>query len=223
LLLGAFCVGAPLCFPNLAIGQTATVQPEPSAGTAAEAPGASDEIKREMAELSAQLAQQRAESASQREELQRKFDEERSAREAAEAQILSKAKAEVESAIKANPRVGGIEGLSLSGFVQADFTVKQTSEDQLNPSSGAPLNLGFASSGPRLRRKIDLEAQKALENKARREHPCSLRCKHFNPRRAPKRCAEIRLEASAEMDTDAATASAVRTRAASILGGLTQV
>jgi hypothetical protein len=140
LLLGAFCVGAPLCFPNLAIGQTATVQPEPSAGTAAEAPGASDEIKREMAELSAQLAQQRAESASQREELQRKFDEERSAREAAEAQILSKAKAEVESAIKANPRVGGIEGLSLSGFVQADFTVKQTSEDQLNPSSGAPLN-----------------------------------------------------------------------------------
>ena len=87
----------------------------------------------------------------------------------------------------------------------------------------AALNLGFASSGPFLRRKIDLESQKALENKARRKHPCSLRCKRFNPRRAPKRCAEIRLEASAEMDTDAATASAVRTRAGFTLGVLTRV
>jgi hypothetical protein len=89
--------------------------------------------------------------------------------------------------------------------------------------TGVQLNLGFACSGPLLRREIEAHVQKALENKARRKHPYSLQCKDFNPRRAPKRCAEIRLEASAEMDTDAATASAVRTRAGFTLGVLTQV
>ena len=45
--------------------------------------------------------------------------------------------AAVEAALRKNPSVAGIDGLTLSGFVQADMYVRQTSEDQLNTSTGA--------------------------------------------------------------------------------------
>jgi hypothetical protein len=40
----------------------------------------------------------------------------------------------------AAPAVGGVRGLSLYGYVQADYQLRQSSEDQLNPTSGTPLN-----------------------------------------------------------------------------------
>ncbi len=40
----------------------------------------------------------------------------------------------------AAPAVGGARGLSLYGYVQADYQLRQSSEDQLNPTSGTPLN-----------------------------------------------------------------------------------
>jgi hypothetical protein len=42
---------------------------------------------------------------------------------------------------EAPPAVGSkVRGLSLYGYVQADYQVRQSSEDQLNPTSGTPLN-----------------------------------------------------------------------------------
>ena len=39
------------------------------------------------------------------------------------------------------PRIGTARaGLSLTGFVQADGAIRQSSQDQINPSTGAPLN-----------------------------------------------------------------------------------
>lgn len=41
----------------------------------------------------------------------------------------------------AAPRVGAFSaGLTLRGYVQSDFQIRQSSEDQLNPTSGRPLN-----------------------------------------------------------------------------------
>ena len=41
----------------------------------------------------------------------------------------------------APPRVGAAEsGLSLGGYLQSDYVVRQSSQDQLNPTSGQPLN-----------------------------------------------------------------------------------
>jgi hypothetical protein len=104
------------------------------------APAPGPESKNETGDLADQLTQQRGELASLREEFQRKLDEERTTREAAEARAQEIARATAESALKANPKVSGIEGFRFSGFVQTDYTAKQISEDQLNSSSGAPLN-----------------------------------------------------------------------------------
>jgi len=65
--------------------------------------------------------------------------------------------------------------------------------------------------------------QKALENKAWRLHRCSLQCKRFNPRQAPRRCDEIRLEASAEMEIFALAVSIVPTHVRFTLDGRTKV
>ncbi len=91
------------------------------------------------AEVMAQ-AQQRAELAKLREEFEAKLAEERAAREAAEARAQANARAEIEAALKAEPRLARLSWLTVSGFVQADLNVNQTSQDQLNTSTGAPLN-----------------------------------------------------------------------------------
>lgn len=140
LILGLLCIGAPFGLARPALGQTTSSAQVPDSTPAEEAPASSTESKSETAELAAQLAQQRAELANMREEFQRKLAEERTLREAAEARAQDSARSAIESALKARPGVEGIEGFKLSGFVQSDYTVKQISENQLNPSTGAPLN-----------------------------------------------------------------------------------
>jgi aminotransferase len=93
----------------------------------------------------------------------------------------------------------------------------------LQEAAVAGLNVGFACSEATLRRKIVADVQKTLENMAWRGHLCSLQCKRINPRQAPRRCVEILLEASAEMGTNAVSASAVLTHGRFTSGGLTQV
>jgi hypothetical protein len=119
------------------------------------------------AELAAQLARQQAEIAALREEVAQRLQEEKAAREAAQAAFSQKssedlakaaqeAKDAAEAAVAKNPRVSGSDGLTLSGFMQNDYYVKQTSEDQLNTATGAPLNDNrFTVRRARLRTSID--------------------------------------------------------------------
>jgi hypothetical protein len=133
-------MGAPFGLAKPALGQT-TQAAQVSDSASEESEQVPNTVtKNETADLTAQLAQQRAELASMREEFQRKLTEERTAREAAEARAQDSTRSEIESALKASPKVGGIEGFKLSGFVQTDFTSKQISENQLNTSTAAPLN-----------------------------------------------------------------------------------
>ena len=112
------------------------------------------------AELTAQVARQQVEITALREEVERRFRDERATREAAEAKAAEDAKADgkaaAEAALQKDPRVSGSDGLTLSGFMQNDFYIKQTSEDQLNTSTGAPLNDNrFTIRRARLRGAID--------------------------------------------------------------------
>jgi hypothetical protein len=136
LVWGLLCAVAPFALSGMALGQTTAPVPDSVPADSVPAPG--DEAKKEVAELSAQLAQQRAELAGLREEMQRKLADEKAAREAAEAKAETNARAEVDAALKAER--AGRQWLTISGFVQADLNVNQTSEDQLNTSTGAPLN-----------------------------------------------------------------------------------
>jgi hypothetical protein len=107
-------------------------------------------------ELSARLSKQEAELGELRAELERRLTDERAQREAAQAKLAADTQATVDATLTAHPRVSGSDGLTLSGFLQADMYVKQTSEDQLNTSSGAPLNDNrFAIKRARLRGSID--------------------------------------------------------------------
>ncbi len=136
LVWGLLCAVAPFALSGMALGQTTAPVPDSVPADSVPAPG--DEAKKEVAELSAQLAQQRAELAGLREEMQRKLADEKAAREAAEAKAETNARAEVDAALKAERE--GRQWLRMSGFVQADLNVNQTSQDQLNTSTGAPLN-----------------------------------------------------------------------------------
>lgn len=109
-----------------------------------------------MAELAAQVVRQAEEIAALRASIEERLAEERSARLAAEAKIPDTARAAVEVALQRAPKVSGLDGLTLSGLVQTDLYVKQTSEDQLNTSTGAPLNDDrFALRRLRLRTALD--------------------------------------------------------------------
>jgi hypothetical protein len=156
LILGLLCFGIPLGLASQALGQTPSSAQAPASVPAEDGPAQSGESKSETAALAAELAQQRAEMARLREDFERRLAEEGTAREAAEARTQNDARAAVESALKARPSVGAVEGFNLSGFVQTDFTSKQISEDQLNPSTGAPLNEDrFFIRRARLRAAID--------------------------------------------------------------------
>lgn len=94
------------------------------------------------------LAQERAraevERIALRAELVEKLTAERAERETREEQLASETDARLEKrlaeALKIPPSVSGSQGLSLSGVVQADLAFRQSSEDQVNSSTGAPLN-----------------------------------------------------------------------------------
>jgi hypothetical protein len=106
--------------------------------------------------LTAKLAEQEEALKALRTDMERRLSEEQSARRAAEADLAAALKAQHDEALKASPKVMGTDGLTLSGFLQADMYVRQTSEDQLNTSTGAPLNDDrFAIKRARLRASID--------------------------------------------------------------------
>jgi hypothetical protein len=140
LIWGLLCAATPLAFSRTALGQTTAHVP--ASVPADSVPTSADAAPIGTAELAAQVAQQRAELASLREEVQRKLAEEKAARAAAEMAAENKAqtnaKAEVEAAL-ASERAAR-QWLKISGFVQADLNVNQTSQDQINTSTGVPLN-----------------------------------------------------------------------------------
>ena len=127
---------AMLWAPCLARGQEAAPAPATDSSSEEPTPAVTDRV----AELSAQVAKQAAEMAALKATIEQRLAEERAARQAAEAKSNEAVKAAVESALQRTPKVSGPDGLTLSGFIQADMYVKQSSEDQLNTSTGAPLN-----------------------------------------------------------------------------------
>ena len=148
-----------LCTPSLALGQESQPAQEPGdAAPELESPATLGE--RRMAEMAEQVARQEVEIKALRETMEKRLGEEAAARKSAEAKAEDKteenAKAVVEATLKNSPRVAGSEGLTLSGFFEADMYVKQNSEDQLNTSTGAPLNDNrFTLRRARLRGSID--------------------------------------------------------------------
>jgi hypothetical protein len=84
-------------------------------------------------------------------ELTRELSTERAAREASEKRIVAevaeiearadaRAQARISEALSLKPWAGENRGLSFSGFLQAELWFRQSSEDQLNESTLAPLN-----------------------------------------------------------------------------------
>ena len=146
---------AMLCTPSLALGQESQPAQEPGdSAPESESPAVLGE--RRMAAMAEQVARQEAEIKALRETFEKRLGEEASARNAAEAKAEDNAKAVVEATLKNSPRVTGSDGLTLSGFFQADMFVKQNSEDQLNTSTSAPLNDDrFTIRRARLRASID--------------------------------------------------------------------
>jgi hypothetical protein len=129
-----------LTAPCLALGQDSQpAQASNASSPPAEATSEATEGDRTSA-LEAQVARQQADLAALRADMERLLSEEREARQAAQARATNEAKASAEAALQKSPKVAGSDGLTLAGFIQADMYVKQTSEDQLNTSSGAPLN-----------------------------------------------------------------------------------
>ena len=113
-------------------------KPWPPADEAAEAAAKAEAEARAEREAAAarELAQTRAEIATLRSGL----DAERAARIAAEQAMSTRVETIGAKASEAPPSVSSIRiGLGLTGFVQSDLTVRQSSTDQLNPS-GVPLN-----------------------------------------------------------------------------------
>jgi hypothetical protein len=147
-----------LLAPVAVLGQELVPAEEAALPSSADGgPAAEDDGKAgRLLELAAQVARQAEELALLRATLEQRLAEERSARLAAETKTPEVAGAVVEAALRRAPRVSGLEGLTLSGIVQTDFYVKQTSEDQLNTSTGAPLNDDrFVLRRMRLRTAID--------------------------------------------------------------------
>ncbi|MGD0837094.1 MAG: hypothetical protein ABSB49_10685 [Polyangia bacterium] len=118
----------------------ATSTPESPATPASETGVATSPAPDRTAELLEQLARQQEEIAALRKAMDEGFAAEAEARKRVEASAAENAKAVVEAAAQRAPKVAGIEGLTLSGFTQADLYLQQSSEDQLDPSTGKPLN-----------------------------------------------------------------------------------
>jgi hypothetical protein len=138
--------------PRLAFGQ----EDAPAEALPSPPPESAPAESERVTELSAEVARQARELAALRAAMDQRLAEERAARQAAEAKTEKTVTAAVEAALAKSPKVSGIEGLTFSGFIQADMYVRQTSEDQLNTSTGAPLNDDrFAIKRMRLRSAID--------------------------------------------------------------------
>ena len=147
---------AMLAAPSRTLGQESPPAQASDSAAAPETATQEQPVDR-TAELAEQLARQQQEIALLRRSLDERIAAETAARKAAEAKSSEDAKAIVEAALqKQGPKVSGIEGLTLSGFLQADMYAKQSSEDQLNTSTGQPLNDDrFSIKRARLRASVD--------------------------------------------------------------------
>jgi hypothetical protein len=123
-----------LATPRSAKGQGEGEEHVPSAPAEEKPPAPAVAPDTQTVLLRQELAEQKAALAALRADVDKKLAEEQVKRNAAAAQ--AKDEAVVESK-KSSP---WLAGLSLSGFAQTDFTVRQSSSDQLNSSTGDPLN-----------------------------------------------------------------------------------
>ena len=115
---------------------------EPTSGENAsvESKSASANQDEAIKELSGKLAAQERALRELREELGKRLAEEQAARQASEARAEESSRTAVEKVLESAAVARSSNGLSFSGLVQVDYTNKQTSEDQLNSSTSAPLN-----------------------------------------------------------------------------------
>jgi hypothetical protein len=106
----------------------------------AETVAAPDQAQVVAAALAEMRQREEAERSALRAEFAQQLAAERAAREASERKAATQTEKRIEEMAAGNPAVSGSKGLWLSGFLQADLAFRQSSEDQLNTSTGAPLN-----------------------------------------------------------------------------------
>jgi hypothetical protein len=107
----------------------------------------------------AEKAEREAQLRALRNEMQEILTRERAGREAEEARLKAEIEALKRQAAEVPPSVRAARwGVGLTGFLQADLAFRQSSEDQLNPSTGAPLNADrFLIRRARLKATLDRE------------------------------------------------------------------
>src|ERR1019366_4964913 len=141
--------------PSVVRGQESQPAHAEPAADVSHAPADNEDHQR-VVDLSEKLERQAAEIAALQAQLAHGLGAEAKARQEAVDRVTAESKAAVESVLQTSPKVSGSDGLTLSGFVETDMYVKQSSEDQLNTSTGAPLNDNrFAIKRARLRGSID--------------------------------------------------------------------
>jgi hypothetical protein len=127
-----------LATPRSAKGQGEGEKSVPSAPAEAQPSAPAVAPDTETVLLRQELAEQKAALAALRAEVDKKLAEEQVKRQVAVAR--AKDEAVIESTKESKKSSPWLAGLSLSGFAQTDFTVRQSSSDQLNSSTGDPLN-----------------------------------------------------------------------------------
>ena len=136
------------------LGPAEAGKPWPPVDEAAAAAAAAETRARE--EREAEAARERADMHAQISALRSQLDTERAERAFAEQALGARVEAITAKAAEAPPSVGSARlGLGLTGFVQNDLIVRQSSVDQLNPA-GTPLNQDqFQIRRARLRATVD--------------------------------------------------------------------
>jgi hypothetical protein len=107
-------------------------------------PGPSPEMEAQAARIAAleeSLRQQSEAMRAMRSELESRLREEQTGRQSADAALTGQLATSTKKAEELPPTVTSARpGLSLTGFIQADLGVRQSSEDEINGSTGDPLN-----------------------------------------------------------------------------------
>jgi hypothetical protein len=145
-----------LWLPGVALAQDSVPvpdQPITPEARADEAAAVAAKAAAAIAELNVQLARQAGEGAALRADFERRIREEQEKREAA----MAAEKQQADAALKEmRGSMAWIQGFSMGGFAQTDLAVRQSSSDQLNNSTGEPLNQDrFVLRRARLRAEID--------------------------------------------------------------------
>jgi hypothetical protein len=109
--------------------------PAPTEATPGQVPADGMAQAHDIAELRVELERQQAAMAALQKQLEAKLTAEQAAREAA----IAQAKAEAIAAVEKDARPW-LRWLSFAGYAQTDFAIRQSSSDQVNTSTGDPLN-----------------------------------------------------------------------------------